>query len=444
MSVDIKVENLTKVYSISHKSKVPQSMREVIETSIRRAVARVMTRGAKREAEDTDDLREEFRALDDVSFEVKSGERFGVVGQNGAGKSTLLKIISRITEPTSGSVSIRGRVASLLEVGTGFHPELNGRENIFLNGAILGMPQSEIKKKFDEIVAFSEVERFLDTPVKFYSSGMYVRLAFSVAAHLDPEVLILDEVLAVGDLRFQQKCLNRMQYASNEGRTVLFVSHNMQSVLQICPRSVLLDKGRIRAIGPSADVVQKYVGAAFIEEQDANGVQVAVYDTANEEDGDNNSNHGDDHVRLVNALIKNHKGEPSATLQYEEKIILEMEYDVLTTDGTYYVPNFHIYSVENVLAFIASPPDGAVREVAKGRYRASCEIPRCVLNEGIFRVTLAVSSLKEAVVIHVLVPNGLTFRVVDDLVDISYRNGYMHAIPGILRPQLQWNMEKLT
>ena len=201
-----------------------------------------------------------FLALDDVSFEIKQGEVVGIIGRNGAGKSTLLKILSRITEPTKGRVQITGRVASLLEVGTGFHPELSGRENIYLNGAILGMSRTEIRKKFDEIVAFAEVEKFLDTPVKRYSSGMYVRLAFAVAAHLEPEVLIVDEVLAVGDAQFQKKCLGKMQsVAAREGRTVLFVSHNMGAVTSLCSKGIWLELGKVRHSGPAKEVINKYL-----------------------------------------------------------------------------------------------------------------------------------------------------------------------------------------
>ena len=203
---------------------------------------------------------EEFWALKDVSFEVQEGEVLGIIGRNGAGKSTLLKILSRITEPTSGRITLRGRVASLLEVGTGFHPELTGRENIFLNGAILGMSRAEIRKKFDEIVAFAEIEKFLDTPVKRYSSGMYVRLAFAVAAHLEPEILIVDEVLAVGDAEFQKKCLGKMNEVSRrDGRTVLFVSHNMAAVTQLTERAILLSHGSIAHSGECQSVVQFYL-----------------------------------------------------------------------------------------------------------------------------------------------------------------------------------------
>jgi len=203
--------------------------------------------------------REEFWALKDVSFEIKQGDRVGIIGRNGAGKSTLLKVLSRIVEPTKGSISIRGRVASLLEVGTGFHPELTGRENVYLNGAILGMGREEIKRKFDEIVAFAEVEKFLDTPVKRYSSGMYVRLAFSVAAHLEPEILIIDEVLAVGDAEFQKKCLGKMEEVGKEGRTVLFVSHNVATITQLCTKAIYMVKGKIDCIGGVNSVVSKYL-----------------------------------------------------------------------------------------------------------------------------------------------------------------------------------------
>ena len=201
---------------------------------------------------------EEFWALRDVSFEVKQGEVLGIIGRNGAGKSTLLKILSRITEPTEGRILLRGRVASLLEVGTGFHPELTGRENIFLNGAILGMAQQEIRKRFDEIVAFAEVDKFLDTPVKHYSSGMYVRLAFAVAAHLEPEILILDEVLAVGDAKFQEKCLVKIRNAATDGRTILFVSHNVGALLQLTSRALLFVDGQIDCVGTPAEVVENY------------------------------------------------------------------------------------------------------------------------------------------------------------------------------------------
>ena len=251
----IKVENLSKKYIIGHQVKGGYTaLRDVVAEKVSRSWNRLTGRPVP-----PDPSLEEFWALKDVNFEVKQGDRVGIIGRNGAGKSTLLKILSRITEPTKGMVKIKGRMASLLEVGTGFHAELTGRENIFLNGAILGMKQTEIKKKFDEIVAFAEVEKFLDTPVKRYSSGMYVRLAFAVAAHLEPELLVVDEVLAVGDALFQKKCLGKMAEIGKEGRTVLFVSHNMQAIKSLCSRAVLLSNGRISADGDVSSITRSYL-----------------------------------------------------------------------------------------------------------------------------------------------------------------------------------------
>jgi lipopolysaccharide transport system ATP-binding protein len=257
----IQVENLSKKYVLSHQQ----------EGGLRyKALRDVLTDGAKSLSKRllkpdrqtiSNSAYEEFWALKDVSFDIRQGEVVGIIGRNGAGKSTLLKILSRITEPTAGRIRIRGRVASLLEVGTGFHPELTGRENIYLNGAVLGMSKVEIKRKFDEIVTFAEIEKFLDTPVKRYSSGMYVRLAFAVAAHLEPEILIVDEVLAVGDMAFQKKCLGKMENVSTkEGRTVLFVSHSMQAIAQLTKRCILLSKGDIQFDGSTSKSVQLYLG----------------------------------------------------------------------------------------------------------------------------------------------------------------------------------------
>jgi lipopolysaccharide transport system ATP-binding protein len=245
----IKAENISKSYILKHQgTESYTALRDVITDGVKNAF-RAKTKVSK----------DEFRALNDVSFEIKQGERVGVIGRNGAGKSTLLKVLSRIVTPTKGRITLDGRVASLLEVGTGFHPELSGRENIFLNGSILGMSKAEIKNKFDEIVAFSEVERFLDTPVKRYSSGMYVRLAFAVAAHLDPEILIVDEVLAVGDAEFQKKCLGKMKDVSGQGRTVLFVSHNMGAISSLCDKAIVLNKGSVVYDGAVSGGVSYYL-----------------------------------------------------------------------------------------------------------------------------------------------------------------------------------------
>lgn len=273
----IEVENLSKRYILSHKTGEKEGLRHVIESAVRSPL------GFIKDLKKHRDSKEEFWASKDLNFKISPGEVVGIIGRNGAGKSTLLKLLSRITAPTTGKININGRVASLLEVGTGFHPELTGRENIYLNGSILGMRRDEIRRKFDEIVEFSEVEKFLDTPVKRYSSGMYVRLAFSVAAHLDPEILIVDEVLAVGDADFQKKCMGKMDdVATRGGRTVLFVSHNMPVIQNLCSRCLLLDKGQLISDGKTADVVREYSSRAkelsqlpLIEREDRVGDGVA-------------------------------------------------------------------------------------------------------------------------------------------------------------------------
>ena len=253
----IRVENLGKKYTLSHQregGKKYKALRDVVADSAKSVGQRLLGKGRGE-----DPSSEDFWALKDVSFEIKQGDRVGIIGRNGAGKSTLLKILSRITEPTTGEIRIKGRVASLLEVGTGFHPELTGRENIYLNGAILGMCKAEIRRKFDEIVDFAEVERFLDTPVKRYSSGMYVRLAFSVAAHLEPEILVVDEVLAVGDTAFQKKCLGKMEDVGEEGRTVIFVSHQMSAIEHLCHRAIVLGSGNVKFLGETKPAIKFYL-----------------------------------------------------------------------------------------------------------------------------------------------------------------------------------------
>jgi len=262
MAIAIKVENVCKSYQITHKEERDVSFRETIIKNITEGFNK--TKNLANRNSLLPAKKEEFKALQNLSFEVRQGERVGIIGRNGAGKSTLLKLLSRITEPTSGRISTKGRIASLLEVGTGFHPELTGRENIFLNGTILGMRRAEIKRKFDEIVSFAEIGKFLDTPVKRYSSGMYVRLAFAVAANLESEILVVDEVLAVGDDNFQRKCLGKMQQVSSEeGRTVLFVSHNMAAITKLCNKGILLNKGKVEVNSTIENVVDNYISTNF-------------------------------------------------------------------------------------------------------------------------------------------------------------------------------------
>jgi len=311
MSSVISVENLSKKYIIGHqKQEGYTSLRDVLTNGAKHLTDKLRHPFAVPE---NDPTHEEFWALKDVSFDIQQGDRVGIIGRNGAGKSTLLKILSRITEPTSGKISIKGRVASLLEVGTGFHPELTGRENIYLNGAILGMSKAEIKKNFDEIVSFAEVERFLDTPVKRYSSGMYVRLAFAVAAHLEPEILVVDEVLAVGDAQFQKKCLGKMEDVGNEGRTVLFVSHNISAIQQLCGSGILLRDGVMRETGPMDKVIESYLDdSTLIGKESIGDIPRARHDYGVI-------------ARFVNAWPVNSKGERTTSFMSGEDISFDLD-----------------------------------------------------------------------------------------------------------------------
>ncbi len=300
----ITVENISKSYILKHQNN--QSY-----TALRDVIANNAKKIFNSKQSQNNNSEEEFWALKNVSFEIKQGDRVGIIGRNGAGKSTLLKVLSRIVTPTKGRITIDGRVASLLEVGTGFHPELSGRENIFLNGSILGMSKTEIKNKFDEIVAFSEVERFLDTPVKRYSSGMYVRLAFAVAAHLDPEILIVDEVLAVGDAAFQKKCLGKMKDVSGEGRTVLFVSHNMAAIQNLCDKAIYLKNGEVQVIGKSDSTINTYLKAVS---------EVQVIDLLNRKDRSGNGN-----IRFQSVELQDENENKLQALQCGKKSILRMK-----------------------------------------------------------------------------------------------------------------------
>ncbi|MFK0733808.1 MAG: ABC transporter ATP-binding protein [Gloeotrichia echinulata GP01] len=308
----IRVENLGKKYIIGHQQEERYTaLRDVIANKVKSLGTFIQNPKSQMQ-----NSSEEFWALKDVSFEIKQGDRVGIIGRNGAGKSTLLKILSRITEPTKGSIKIKGRVASLLEVGTGFHPELTGRENIYLNGAILGMSKEEIKRKFDEIVAFAEIEKFLDTPVKRYSSGMYVRLAFAVAAHLEPEILIVDEVLAVGDAQFQKKCLGKMEDVGKEGRTVLFVSHNMSTIQKLCSTGIFLQSGKILVQGITEKVVDSYLDA-IKQNIRAGNLQ------------ERKDRQGTGRVRIIDFFVVDKLGEKQPILRSGEDYIFVIEYETI-------------------------------------------------------------------------------------------------------------------
>jgi lipopolysaccharide transport system ATP-binding protein len=368
-----------------------------------------------------------FAALHDVSFTVQPGEVVGLIGRNGAGKSTLLKILSRITRPTSGRVKLRGRVGSLLEVGTGFHPELSGRDNIYLSGAILGLSRTELRRRFDDIVAFAELGPFLDTPVKRYSSGMYVRLAFAVAAHLEPDVLLVDEVLAVGDARFQKKCLSTMESRAREGRTIVFVSHNLQATTRLCPRLLLLEQGRLVGDGPAAAIVRQYLGSEV-----GNGATRLWTDPATAP--------GNDVARLRGVRVVTADGGGEA-LDIRQPIGIEISFDVLTP-GHELTPNIEVFNEDGLCVFVAGDTSAPWRRRPRpvGRHIATAWIPGNFLAEGRFVVGAALSTLNP-VRVHAQAKDAIGFQVIDSLEGDSARGDYAGPMPGVVRPLLRWDHE---
>ena len=427
----IRVEALGKKFLISHQQRERYTaLRDVLTNKAKGLGRRIIDLG--RSPVSRPSSKEEFWALKDVSFEVQPGERIGIIGRNGAGKSTLLKLLSRITEPSAGCIELRGRVGSLLEVGTGFHPELTGRENIYLNGAILGMSKEEITKRFDEIVAFAEIEKFLDTPVKRYSSGMYVRLAFAVAAHLQTEILLVDEVLAVGDARFQERCLSKMEEVGKGGRTVLFVSHNMASILRLTPRTVLLSEGRILEDGPSTRITQHYLGSEHLCPASR------IWNPPEPPPGD-------DVVRLYSLAVKNNKGKIVDALSIEEPIFLEMDYQCLRTEPPV-TAIFLLYNESGTCLFGTADwnnKDWWHSPKVPGRRRAVCEIPANFLAEGRFFVWAAINSYNPEIV-HVHERDVLSFQVIDYSEGEGARGYYAGGYwPGVMRPMLKWQVTPL-
>jgi lipopolysaccharide transport system ATP-binding protein len=365
-------------------------------------------------------------SLKDINFEIEQGDAVGIIGRNGAGKSTLLKILSRVTSPTTGSVKIKGRVASLLEVGTGFHPELTGRENIFLNGAILGMRKAEIKKHFDAIVDFSGVERYIDTPVKRYSSGMYVRLAFAVAAHLESEILIVDEVLAVGDAEFQKKCLGKMNDVSKgEGKTVLFVSHNMDAITRLCSNSIFLKMGMIENIGATDKIISRYLHSDF--------GTMASRKWENKREAP-----GNDFVRLieVNVIDANHKIVDSIDIR--KPVFIEAKYEILK-DGENYTHGLNLFNETGVHVFSSHDKnfEGIIKPSKKGIFITKIKIPDNFLAEGMYRISFAIMSY-EPYIIHLHEMDIVGFLVKDTIDGDSARGGYGGNYPGVIRPILEW------
>jgi len=367
-----------------------------------------------------------FHALDDVSFEVGRGDIVGVIGRNGAGKSTLLKVISRITAPTSGYIGLKGRVASLLEVGTGFHPELTGRENVFLNGAILGMSRAEVAGKFEQIVEFAEIGQFIDTPVKRYSSGMYVRLAFSVAAHLEPEILLVDEVLAVGDINFQKKCMGRMQEVGKSGRTILFVSHNLTAISSICPKAILMLDGKVADAGATADVIRTYLNDS------ENGGGKALYSVAPE------SLDGKAVIYKVAAL--NARGIYDGALELTESFSVEVEYEIREAMAGLSVGLQIIADDGYTCLYSLSDPelDATRLEMREpGRYRSLLHFPPCLLNTGSYSIRVGISSRFSIF----SVAEGVQFEV-EDNVGVIQMLGQSRK-PSLSALQFPWEIHKI-
>jgi len=417
----IKVEHLGKLYGIGQRQPPYDTLRESLMRTVK-GVPRLLRRNGQSASKC-------IWALKDVGFEVRPGEIVGLIGRNGAGKSTLLKVLSRITEPSQGRVELRGRVASLLEVGTGFHHELTGRENIFLNGSIMGMTRKEIVRRFDEIVAFAGIEKFLDTPIKHYSSGMYGRLGFSLAAHLEAEILLIDEVLAVGDQDFQKKCLGKMETLGHQGRTVFFVSHNMPMILRLCERAILLDQGHLIADGAAGDVANHYLraGTGSLAERSWPTPEMAP---------------GDDFVRLHSVRVLNDAFEVAETMDLRRAAFVEVSYWNLKQLRR---PTVTLQFVnEDGLVLFASN-DSVNRDWWNtprriGPVRSLCKIPCNFLAEGRIFILAAVCSY-DPYVLHVCENDAVTFQVEDRSDGDGSRGVYPGRWPGLVRPMLDWQID---
>lgn len=426
--IAITVENLGKSYLVGHNAAQPErytALRDVIARNAKNLARKTRDMLNGRTIMQGDEV-EEFWALKDINFEIKQGDKVGIIGRNGAGKSTLLKILSRITEPTLGRVQINGRVASLLEVGTGFHPELSGRENIFLNGAILGMSRREIQRKFDEIIDFAEVEKFLDTPVKRYSSGMYVRLAFAVAAHLEPEILVVDEVLAVGDMQFQRKCLGKMENVANEGRTVLFVSHNMAALLNLCTKAILLNKGMIINQGEANSIAKQYISIGG-----ESAGELIWPDRTNAP--------GNDRIRL-HALRFVSNGSITSNVNIDQEVRAEIEFwnlkegakvstsiHLLDQMGTCVLASANMHSANLI------EDDWFGKPYQVGLYKTTCTIPANFLNEGRYSINAII--LTDLTNAEVWEKEILSFTVHETG---AMRKEYLGQWIGAVRPKLAW------
>ncbi len=423
----IVVENLGKRYRLHHQERERYST--LRDTLARRAKSLFRD---PRAALRTGQADEDFWALKDVSFEIKEGEVVGIIGRNGAGKSTLLKILSRITEPTTGRVGIRGRVASLLEVGTGFHPELTGRENIFLNGAVLGMSREEIKRKFDEIVAFAEVEKFLDTPVKRYSSGMYVRLAFAVAAHLEPEILVVDEVLAVGDAEFQKKCLGKMgEVSKSEGKTILFVSHNIQAIQALCQYGMLMHQGSVINQGAISAVVNQYLCQTAAQTAEITWVP--------------RNAPGNAEFQLLAVRVSAPDGATQSLLSTQSDVWVEMEFFVAPPVPSALCIGFDLMTSDGVTVLRTYQTDARQEdwpEIHPGYNRLACRIPAGLLNGGVFQICPRIGIHNMAWFVHL--DSVVRFELVlDHGISPLWNSLTAKSRYGIIAPVLSWTRQPL-
>jgi lipopolysaccharide transport system ATP-binding protein len=423
----IRVENLSKQYRIGKRRAPYHSLRETLTNSVTELPRRLVSmfqRSAVRRSEGDNTI----WALKDVSFEIERGEIVGIIGRNGAGKSTLLKVLSRITEPTIGFAEIGGRVGSLLEVGTGFHPELTGRENIYLNGAILGMRKAEIERKFDEIVTFAEVETFIDTPVKHFSTGMYLRLAFAVAAYLEPEILIVDEVLAVGDANFQRKCLDKMQDVGQHGRTVVLVSHNMSAITRMCDRAILINEGTVIKDGPSTEVVGVYMSSGLAT-------------TSTREWPDPTTAPGGKVARLRAVRVRDADGQITDTVDIRRPVNIEVEYEVLEP-GRVLLSYMQFHTQDGVMAFESNDLHSKWRGRPRpcGRWVTTACIPGNLLSEGVLFASAGLIT-RDPVSRQFSVREVVAFHVVDTMEGDSARGDWNGNFSGVVRPLLKWSTE---
>jgi lipopolysaccharide transport system ATP-binding protein len=420
----ISCEDVSKRYRIGQQERYG-TLRDTIAGMFTRPMQRLRSGMDRAPSQNGRQGQNTFWALKDVSFEVRRGEVVGIIGRNGAGKSTLLKILSRITRPTTGCIELHGRVGSLLEVGTGFHPELSGRENIFLNGAMLGMKQAEIKRKFDEIVAFADVEKFIDTPVKRYSSGMYVRLAFGVAAHLEPEILIVDEVLAVGDTQFQKKCLGKMNDVAKAGRTVLFVSHNMAALRSLCSRGIILDRGHLTLDADTETAVGEYLADDSV--MDAQVIW-------NEEDAPSTPE-----IRFLRAYILDEEGEGASVIDSRKGFSIAVEYEVLQPISGLRI-GFFLRNSEGVGMCGSNDPEAwAYPAREPGSYVSRCNFPGYTLNAGRYSVFFGADAPPNSQP-NIVTPYCLSFSVED----VEGHGPFKDKLPGVMRPRLKWDVRQIA